>query len=84
MHFDINKGNVDWIVRNLNNACGNGQFSTAEVVVGLAQFTGAMICSLAETPVAGFQVAQQLGEEVKRSMVAGYTSKGFNFGGDSN
>lgn len=80
MQFDINEGNVQWVVRNLNNACGNGQFSTAEVVVGLAQFTGAMIVSLADTPVSGFQVAQQLGEEVKRSMVAGYTAKGFNFG----
>lgn len=80
MNFTIDEGQVKWVVRNLNNACGNGQFSTAEVVVGLAQFTGAMIVSLADTPVSGFQVAQQLGEEVKRSMVAGYTAKGFNFG----
>ena len=78
MIFDINEGNVKWVVQNLNSACGNGQFSTAEVLVGLAQFTGAMIVTLAETPVSGFQVAETLGNEVKNSMVAGYTAKGYN------
>lgn len=83
MKFDINSGNVAWVVQNLNNACGNGQFSSAEVLVGLAQFTGATIVTLANTPVSGFQVAATLGEEVKNAMVAGYTAKGFNIGGDT-
>ena len=83
MKFDINAGNVQWVVRNLSNACGNGQFSTAEVLVGLAQFTGATIVTLAETPVSGFQVAEVLGGEVKNAMVAGYTAKGYNMGGDT-
>ena len=84
MQFDINEGNVQWVVRNLNAACGNGQFSTAEVIVGLAQFTGSMIVALADTPVSGLQVAQQLGEEVLRSMKAGYTARGFDMTGGGN
>ena len=83
MNFDVNEDNIEWIIRNLNDAMGNGQFSTGEVVVGLAQFTGRMITALADTPVSGFQVAQAMGEEIKRTLIAGYTAKGFNVGGEN-
>jgi hypothetical protein len=84
MNFDVNKGNVDWVVRNLNSAMGNGQFSSGEVVVGLAQFTAALIQSLAPHPMNGFQVAQALGEQIKNAMVAGYTAAGYDMKGESN
>lgn len=80
MQFDVNKGNVEWIVRNLNAAMGNGQFTTGEVIVGLAQFTGMMIVALAEHPANGIQVAHALGEEIKNTLIAGYSAKGYNMG----
>ena len=83
MNFDVNKGNTDWVVRNLNSAMGNGQFTSGEVIVGLAQFTAALVQSLAPNPINGFQVAQALGEQIKNAMVAGYTAAGYNMGGDN-
>lgn len=81
MIHNVNEGNVQWCVQRLNSALGDGQFSTGEVAVALAEFTGRMIVGMADTPVAGFQVAQAIGNHIKDAMIAGYSAKGFNMQG---
>jgi hypothetical protein len=82
MKFDVNQGNVDWIVRRLNEAMGNGQFSSGEAVLGIAEFVGRVIVTLAEEPHSGFQAAQALTDHISATMKAGYIAKGYNMGRD--
>jgi hypothetical protein len=80
MKHDINPGNVEWVAKKLNESLGNGQFSTGEVILGAAEFVGRMIVTVADTPVAGFNVAQVLEDHIKKTLVCGYTARGFNMG----
>lgn len=82
MQFNVNEGNVQWIVKRLNDAMGNGQFSSGEAVVGIAEFVGRVIVTLADEPHAGFQAAQALTDHITTTMRAGYVAKGFNLGGN--
>ena len=79
----VNEAAVKQIVANLNQAVGGGQFNTADVVVAIAEFTARTVVSLADNPVSGFQVVGVVGDHVKRAMIAGYTAKGFNMGGEN-
>lgn len=80
MNHTIDPGNVKWAVSRLMAALDGGQFSTAEVVLALAETTGRTIVQLADTPVAGFQCAAAMGQHLKDTLIAGYSSKGFDMG----
>lgn len=82
MHHDINEGNVKWVVQRLNDAMGNGQFSTGEVILGVAEFAGRMVVALADTPVQGMQALQILMGHMQECTKAGYAARGYNMGGD--
>ena len=81
--LSVNEAADKQIVANLNEAVGAGRFNTADVLVALAESTGRTVVQVADTPVAGFQVVGVIGDHVKRAMIAGYTAKGFNMGGES-
>ena len=82
--LSVNEDAVKQLVQNLGQAVGGGgRFNTADVLVALAEFTGRTVVQIADTPVAGFQVVGVVGDHVKRAMIAGYTAKGFNMGGDN-
>lgn len=78
--FDINDGNVTWIVKRLNDAMGNGQFSAAEVMLGVAEFAGRIVVAMADTPVQGFQCAQIMTNHIGETVKAGYAAKGYGTG----
>lgn len=80
MQFDINEGNVQWVVRRLNEAMGNGQFTSAEVILGVAEFAGRIVVAMADTPVQGMQALQVLAGHMQECAKAGYSAKGYNFG----
>ena len=78
--FNINRGNVDRCIHNMAQAVAQGQYSTAEVSLAVAEFMGRMVVSLCETPVSGIQLATVLEDHIKRTLQAGYSAKGFNMG----
>ncbi len=78
----VNEAAVKQIVANLGEAAGGGRFSTADVLVAIAEFTARTIVGVASNPVSGFQVVGVVGDHVKRGLIAGYTAKGFNMGGE--
>lgn len=78
----VNEDAVKQLVANLGQAVGGGRFNTADVLVALGEFTARTVVSIADTPVAGFQVVGVVGDHIKRAMIAGYTARGFNMGGD--
>lgn len=80
MQYDVNQGQVEWVVRRLAESLGNGQFSTGEVILGIAQFAGMTIVGMAETPVAGFSAAHVFQDHLNRTIAAGYSAKGYNTG----
>lgn len=82
MQHDINPGNIQWVVTRLNDAIGNGQFSSGEVLIGAAEFLGRLIVGITESPVAGMQAAQEMENHIKRTMLSGYTARGFNMGSE--
>ena len=79
---DINEGNVKWIVKKLNDAMGNGAFTTAEVILGIAEFAGRIIPTIADTPVQGIQCVNLMGNHILNTAKAGYTAKGYNMSRD--
>ena len=81
--LSVNEDAVKHLVQNLGQAMGGGRFNTADVLVALAEFTGRTVVQVADTPVAGFQGAGVIGDHVKRAMIAGYTAKGVNMGGEN-
>jgi hypothetical protein len=83
MQHDINEGNVTWIVKKLNDAMGNGAFTTAEVIVGIAEFAGRIIPTIAETPVQGIQCVNLMGNHILNTAKAGYIAKGYNMNRDA-
>ena len=78
--YNINRGNVDRCIHNMAQAVAQGQYSTAEVSLAVAEFMGRMVVSLCETPVSGIQLAAVLEDHLKRTLQAGYSAKGFNMG----
>ena len=80
MQHDVNQGNVKWIAKRLNDAVGGGSFTTAEVILGLAEFTGAFLTSIAATPVSGFQALEVFVGHLRTAMRVGFSAKGFNMG----
>lgn len=40
--------------------------------------------TISETPVSGMQAANVLASHIHNTVVAGYTAKGYNMGGDGN
>lgn len=80
MKHNIDPGMVQWIVKRLNEAIGEGQFSTGEVILGASEFLGRLIVSMSKTPVEGFQAAEIMENHIKATLVAGFTAKGFNMG----
>ena len=83
MQHNVNQGNVTWVVKRLNDAMGNGQFSSAEVILGVAEFAGRMIVAMADTPVQGMQALQLLAGHMQECAKAGYTAKGFNMSSEA-
>lgn len=81
MSYDVNPGNVQWVTHRVGQALDGGQFNIAEVMMGLAEVMGRAIVSVSETPVQGVQCAKIMEDHLKRTLVAGFTSKGFNMGG---
>lgn len=79
----IDEGNIVWIVKKLNDAIGNGAFSTAEVIVGIAEFAGRIIPTIAETPVQGIQCINLMGNHILNTAKAGYSAKGYTIGGET-
>ena len=78
MRHDVNPGNVTWVVKRLNEAMGNGQFSSAEVILGVAEFAGRIIVAMADTPVQGMQALNLLAGHMQETAKAGYIAKGYN------
>lgn len=76
----INRAAVDEIMRNLAAATGGGKYQTADVIIALAEFTGRTVVSLNDTPIGGFDTLALLGEHIKRTLQAGYSTKGFDMG----
>lgn len=82
MELPVNTAHKDAIIHLMAQVIAQGQYSTADVLIGVSEFLGRMIVNLAETPVAGLHAAQVMEEHIKTTMVAGYTAKGYNMGGD--
>lgn len=80
MHHNINPGVVEQITHRVLSSVSTSEFSTGEVILGLAEALGRVIVAVAKSPVEGVQCARIMEEHVKRTLVAGYTAKGYNMG----
>ena len=81
MNHHVNPGNVTWIVKRLNDAMGNGQFTSAEVMLGVAEFAGRIITAMSDTPVQGMQCHHILTSHIGETVKAGFAAKGYTIGG---
>ena len=77
---NINRQNLDDLLRRINSVLGQGQSSLGEVILALAEYSGRTIVAAADTPVSGFQLAGVFEDHLKRTLQAGYTAKGYNMG----
>lgn len=81
--FNVNPGNVKWVVAKVSNALQQGeQFTFGEVLLGLTEVLGRMIVEVAETPVAGLQSVEVMNNHLKNTIGAGFTAKGYNMTGN--
>lgn len=78
--FNVNEGNVQWVVRNVTQSLGDGRFSLGEILLGLTESLGRVVVSSCPTPVQGMQMVDVIQDHLRTTLKAGYSSKGFNTG----
>lgn len=79
--FNVNPGNVKWVVKKLTDSLqGSDKFSFGEVLLGVSEVLGRTIVDMAETPDQGISMVRVSYEHMSNTVVAGFTSKGFNMG----
>ena len=76
----VNRDAVDALLRRFIETTNQGTFPVAVVILAAAEFLGRSIVETCETPVQGIQMAHVMEEHIKRALVAGYSSKGYNMG----
>ncbi len=80
MIHTVNKDAIARIVHGMCQVVGQGDYHNGDVALAIPEFMGRMIVSLCDTPVSGFQMAEIMEQHLKRTIVAGYTAKGFSCG----
>lgn len=77
---NVNRGKVDELIHRFAQAANHGDYSVADVIIAIAEFSGRILVQMGDTPISGTQLAQVFETHVKRTLVAGYSAKGFNMG----
>lgn len=77
---DINRAAIDEVLRRFAEASAQGTFPVAVVILAAAEYLGRAIVETCETPVSGVQMATVMEDHIKRTLIAGYTARGYNMG----
>ena len=77
---NVNRGKVDELIHRFAQVANQGDYSVADVVIAIAEFSGRILVQMGDTPISGTQLAQVFEGHVKRTLVAGYSAKGYNMG----
>ena len=77
----INRAAVDELLRRFVETTNHGTFPVAVVILAASEFLGRSIVETCETPVQGVQMAHVMEDHIKRTLLAGYSAKGYNMEG---
>lgn len=76
----VNPQAIEQIVHQMRAMTGQGQYPLSDVLLGVAEYLGRVIVDVSDTPISGVQLAQVMEEHIKRTLMAGFSTKGFNMG----
>lgn len=76
----VNRTAVDALLRRFVEVTNPGTFPVGVVILAASEFLGRAIVETCETPVQGVQLAAVMEDHIKRTLIAGYSAKGYNMG----